>query len=150
MEAYRTGAARRGGRYRADGGPVVLGDEGRLVQVVSNLVENALRCTEAGGSVTIVVSSSGAIGVRDTGPGLAPDDVPHAFERFYLYERCGKDRPVGTGLGLAIVKELVEAMHGEVTVASEIGTGTVFAITLPLASGANLEAGAAPGAEGPA
>jgi signal transduction histidine kinase len=116
---------------RDDDGPWVNADEDRLVQVLSNLVENAVRCSPPEGEVAIVIASSGSLGVRDTGPGLATVDLPHAFERFYLYERYGKDRPVGTGLGLAIVKELVEAMGGNVTVASEPGVGTVFAIELP-------------------
>ena len=104
---------------------VVLADEDRLLQVVSNLVENALRCTPAGGSVTVRAEPC-FISVEDTGPGLKPEDLEHAFERFYLYERCGKDRPVGTGLGLAIVKELTEAMGGEVHAYSAPGQGTTF------------------------
>jgi two-component system sensor histidine kinase BaeS len=69
--------------------------------------------------------------VKDTGPGLAPDEVPRAFDRFFLYRRYDGRRPVGTGLGLAIVRELVLAMGGDVTVASRSG-GTEFAIRLPL------------------
>jgi signal transduction histidine kinase len=115
----------------------VLADADRLVQVVSNLTENALRCTPAGGSVRIVVAPPALIRVVDTGPGLAEEDLPHAFDRFYLYERCGKDRPVGTGLGLSIVKELTEAMHGTVSVESEVGVGTVFEVELPPACGAS-------------
>jgi len=104
---------------------VVLADEDRLLQVVSNLVENALRCTPAGGEV-VVRAEPGFISVADTGPGLEPEDLEHAFERFYLYERFGKDRPVGTGLGLAIVKELTEALGGEVHAYSAPGEGTTF------------------------
>ena len=124
---------------RDGSGPWVDADEGRLVQVLSNLVENALRCTTAGGEVEIVVGSAGALSVRDTGLGLAPEDLPHVFERFYLYDRYGKDRSVGTGLGLSIVKELVEAMDGEVTVASEPGAGSVFTIRLSLAGSGSGE-----------
>lgn len=86
--------------------------------------------TPAAGSVTIEVSP-GELRVSDTGPGLATEDLPHAFDRFYLYERCGKDRPVGTGLGLAIVKELTEAMGGSVAVESRLDGGTTFAVRLP-------------------
>ncbi len=116
----------------ADGtaGPTVTGDEDRLVQVVSNLVENALRCTPAGGQVTIETVPAGSIRVRDTGAGLNSEDVEHAFERFYLYERSPKDRQVGTGLGLAIVKELAEAMGGKVWVDSVPGVGTTFTVDL--------------------
>jgi two-component system sensor histidine kinase BaeS len=69
--------------------------------------------------------------VADTGPGLAPDELPRAFERFYLYRRYVQNRAVGTGLGLAIVKELTEAMGGSVTVRSEPGRGTSFVVHLP-------------------
>jgi signal transduction histidine kinase len=68
--------------------------------------------------------------VEDTGPGLEADDRARAFERFYLHERYGRERPVGTGLGLALVKELTEAMGGTVSVESEPGTRTTFTIRL--------------------
>jgi two-component system, OmpR family, sensor kinase len=106
------------------------GDPDRVLQAVSNLVENALRSTPAGGSVT-VVSRPGEIEVRDTGPGLSQDDLPRAFERFFLYRRYGGERPVGTGLGLAIVKDLTEAMGGSVEVRSAPGQGTSFFLRLP-------------------
>jgi two-component system OmpR family sensor kinase len=106
----------------------VEADQDRLLQVASNLVENALRETPAGGSVT-VTADAGRLTVADTGAGIAPEDVPHAFERFYLYDKGGKDRPVGSGLGLAIVQQLVRAMGGEVQVASGPG-GTTFAVSL--------------------
>ena len=70
----------------------------------------------------------GTLRVEDTGPGLEPDDHTHAFERFYLHERYGKERTVGTGLGLAIVKELTEAMGGSVSVESEPGRLTTFTV----------------------
>jgi two-component system sensor histidine kinase BaeS len=106
-----------------------VGDADRMVQVVSNLVENALRVAPPGGSVRIV-ATLGELAVADDGPGLAPDELPRAFERFYLYSRYGRERPVGTGLGLAIVKELVEGMGGIVSVESEPGR-TVFTVKLP-------------------
>ena len=112
----------------AGGGAVA--DNDRLLQVVSNLVENAIRCTPAPGTVTIT-TASGAVTVSDTGRGLTGDDLPRAFERFYLYSRYGTDRPVGTGLGLAIVKELTEAMGGTVSVSSAVGVGTAFTVVLP-------------------
>jgi two-component system OmpR family sensor kinase len=108
-----------------------LGDADRTLQAVSNLVENALRLAPAGGSVRIV-AEPGAIRVEDTGPGLSPEDLDHAFERFYLYSRYGRERPVGTGLGLAIVKGLAEGMGGSVEARSEPGRLTVFTIRLPL------------------
>jgi signal transduction histidine kinase len=115
----------------AEPGARALGDPDRVLQVVSNLVENALRCTPAGGAVT-VAASPGTLAVTDTGPGLAPEDAARAFERFYLYGRYGGQRPVGTGLGLALVKELSEAMGGSVAVRSTVGTGTSFTVRLPI------------------
>jgi two-component system OmpR family sensor kinase len=111
-------------------GERVLGDGDRLVQAVSNLVENALRLTPAGGSVT-VRSAGCSISVQDTGPGLAGEELARAFERFYLYDRYRSERPVGSGLGLAIVRGLVERMGGSVEVASEPGAGATFTVRLP-------------------
>jgi signal transduction histidine kinase len=113
-----------------EAGGSAVADHDRVLQVVSNLVENAIRCTPAPGTVTIT-TAPGAITVADTGRGLTSDDLPRAFERFYLYSRYGTDRPVGTGLGLAIVKELTEAMGGGVSVSSAVGVGTAFIVALP-------------------
>jgi light-regulated signal transduction histidine kinase (bacteriophytochrome) len=128
---------------------LIVIENDRLLQVVSNLVENAIRCTPAPGTVTIT-TQPGAVTVADTGRGLTSDDLPRAFERFYLYSRYGNDRPVGTGLGLAIVKELTEAMGGAVSVASAVGVGTAFTVTLPAAdtvpAGLAQEAAASPAA----
>jgi signal transduction histidine kinase len=108
----------------------VEADSDRVLQVASNLVENALRETPAGGSVTVRAELPGGLVVADTGPGIPPEDVPRAFERFYLYDKIGKDRPVGSGLGLAIVRQLVTAMRGAVAVDSG-PAGTTFTVTLP-------------------
>ena len=93
----------------------------------------------------------GELEVADTGPGLPPEELPRAFERFFLYRRHGADRPVGTGLGLAIVKELTEAMGGRVDVRSRPGEGTTFRVSLPLAQaaadGRALAGGRAPAPE---
>jgi len=107
-----------------------LADPDRVLQILSNLVENALRSTPADGAVT-VGARPGRLTVADTGPGLAPDELPHAFERFFLYQRYAANRAVGTGLGLAIVKELTEAMGGAATVTSVPGRGTEFVVRLP-------------------
>jgi two-component system, OmpR family, sensor kinase len=131
-------------REESPGEATVFADEDRLVQVVSNLVENALRCTSGDGSVRVVVHPPSTIRVVDTGPGLAPDELTRAFERFYLYEKCRSDRPVGTGLGLSIVEELTEAMGGSVSVTSEPGAGSVFSVELRVAepAAAGVESGA--------
>lgn len=105
-------------------------DPDRLLQAVSNLVENALRCTPPGGIVRLV-AAPGELTVADTGPGIAPDDVPHAFDRFFLYRRYNGERPVGSGLGLAIVRELAQAMGGDAHAAAS-ATGAEFTICLPL------------------
>ena len=114
-----------------------IGDADRTLQVISNLVENALRLTPPGGVVR-VIAAPGSIAVEDTGPGLQPDEVPRAFDRFFLYSRYGGERPVGTGLGLAIVKELTEGMNGSVEVESEPGRLTRFVVRLPQPSTAEL------------
>ena len=108
-----------------------IADQDRVLQIVSNLVENALRSTPAGGAVR-VRAEAGLLVVEDTGVGLAPEDVPHTFERFYLHERNPDGRArIGSGLGLAIVKELTERMGGSVSVDSERGRGTTFVVRLP-------------------
>jgi signal transduction histidine kinase len=114
-----------------NGGAPARGDADRALQVVSNLVENALRVTPAGGSVRVAVEP-GELRVEDTGPGLTPDELPRAFERFFLYSRYGAERKVGTGLGLAIVRQLTERMGGHVSVESEPGR-TRFVVVLPSA-----------------
>jgi signal transduction histidine kinase len=106
----------------------VDGDADRVLQVASNLVENALRETPANGAVT-VRAEPGRLLVTDTGPGIRAEDVPHAFERFYLYDKADKDRPLGSGLGLAIVKQLATAMGGDVSVESS-PNGTTFEVRL--------------------
>jgi len=106
------------------------GDPGRLLQVASNLVENALRATHIGGRVD-VLARPGLLSVSDTGPGLTDEDLEHAFERFYLHRRYSDGPEVGTGLGLAIVKDLAQAMGGSVEVASEPGRGSSFSVRLP-------------------
>ena len=79
----------------------------------------------------MVAAAPGELTVADTGRGIAPDDLPHAFERFYLHSRYAANRAVGTGLGLAIVKQLTEAMRGSVTAESADGGGTTFTVRLP-------------------
>ena len=107
-----------------------IGDPDRVLQVTSNLVENALRLTPRGGVVRISAAPA-TLTVEDTGPGLQHEDLPHAFERFYLHSRYSSDRPVGTGLGLSIVKELTQGMGGSVEVETTPGQRTRFTVRLP-------------------
>lgn len=109
--------------------PVVDADAERMRQVLNNLIGNALRYTPRGGAVTVRASSDGnrvGLAVEDSGAGIAPEDLPHVFDRFYK----SKDSR-GSGLGLAIVKSLVEAHGGEVTAESRAGRGTSIRVVLP-------------------
>jgi len=119
-----------------DGLPLALVDSDRTLQIVGNLLENALRHTPSGGRVAVGLSwpRDGllALEVSDTGEGIPPEHLPHVFERFY---RADPARPAGgTGLGLAIVKQLTEAQGGSVSVESAPGRGSVFTITFPVSS----------------
>ncbi|HLW17431.1 MAG TPA: HAMP domain-containing sensor histidine kinase [Actinomycetota bacterium] len=112
----------------------VESDAHRVRQVVSNLVQNALRVTNTGGKIRVSARAEGSavvIEVADTGPGIDAADLPHVFERSYLWRASKGTRRVGTGLGLAIVRELVTALGGRVTVESVIGQGSTFRIVLP-------------------
>ncbi|MFH0914006.1 MAG: ATP-binding protein, partial [Chloroflexota bacterium] len=110
------------------------GDSYRLKQLLSNLVDNALRYTPEGGSITLSLFREGEwarLEVADTGIGIAPEHLPHIFERFYRVEQSRRQGG-GTGLGLAIVKRIAEQHNGRVTVTSEPGTGSTFAVWLKL------------------
>ena len=112
--------------------PSVTGDATRLEQAVLNLVHNAVKFTPAGGKVTVSLCPSELgveVQVTDTGPGIAPADLPRIFERFYKADRSRAGS--GTGLGLAVVKHTVEAHGGTVSVQSEQGKGATFRIWLP-------------------
>ena len=108
-------------------------DADKLEKVVSNLLSNAFKFTPEGGRITVTVARAGddvVFGVEDTGPGIAPEDLPRVFDRFWQARRHGSH---GIGLGLAIARGLVEAHGGRVEVESEVGRGTCLTITLPLA-----------------
>jgi len=132
LHRYESQAREFGVTLAAEGAVAApaIGDADRTLQIVSNLVENALRLASADGSVRIV-TGPGSIRVEDTGPGLRPEELDQAFDRFYLYSRYGRERPVGTGLGLAIVKELAQGMDGSVSAESTTGHLTVFTVRLP-------------------
>lgn len=114
--------------------PAARADAERLEQMVSNLVNNAIRHTPPGGLVAVAVGSEQAqvrIEVRDTGEGIAEDQLPRVFERFYRGD--GTDGAAGAGLGLALVKELAETMGGTVEATSTPGEGSCFTVRLPRA-----------------
>jgi two-component system sensor histidine kinase BaeS len=114
---------------------IVDGDPGRLEQIVVNLLSNALRYTDAGDSVRVSVRRDGAdalVEVADTGIGIAPEDLPRVFTRFWRGEKSRSRDTGGAGIGLAIVKELVQAHGGAVSVESTPSEGSVFRVTLPL------------------
>ncbi len=115
----------------------VKGDTARLIQVMMGLVDNALTYTNAGGTVTLNVGTheaSASFSVRDTGIGIAAEDIPHIFERFYRADPARSHVAGGSGLGLAIVDWVVRAHGGSVSVESQVGQGSTFTVTLPLAS----------------
>jgi signal transduction histidine kinase len=116
--------------------PRALADPERLKQVLINLLRNGVRHTPPGGIVALLVAAEAEhvrIGVRDTGTGIAPEDLPHVWERFYRGAEARVKDHRGAGLGLALVKELTEAMGGTVEVESEIGQGSCFTLRLPRA-----------------
>jgi len=122
-----------------ESGPIVWVDRGRMMEVIDNLVENAVWYTPRGGRVTIITGLAKAnddiwatLSVKDTGIGIPPEEMQHVFERFYRGEMPRELQIPGTGLGLAIVKEIVELHGGHVTVESRIRVGSTFTVWLPL------------------
>ena len=127
------------------GAPSVVGDHERLRQLLLNLAANALRFTPPGGSVEIrcgALDDRVRIDVVDTGIGIAPEDLPKIFDRFYRVDtgRAREDVLGGSGLGLSIAKSIVEAHGGTIDVVSEVGKGSTFSVLLPLATPAPSQA----------
>ncbi|MFL5757623.1 MAG: ATP-binding protein [Chloroflexota bacterium] len=110
-------------------------DPPRVGQILSNLIGNALKFTERGGSVRVALAPEPGGGARievvDTGVGIDPDELPRIFERFYRGSRANEARSTGSGLGLAIVQSIVEMHHGTIEVESRVGGGSRFVVTLP-------------------
>jgi signal transduction histidine kinase/DNA-binding response OmpR family regulator len=122
-------------------------DPGKLMQVLANLLSNALKFTQAGGSVTVNLEkatgnpdNSAVIRVSDTGRGIPEESVDRVFDRFYQVPDQQEETP-GTGLGLALTRELVRMMGGRITVESTLGQGTAFTVTLPISDLAPKEKG---------
>ena len=115
--------------------PNIFADETRMMQVLGNLVSNALRFTPEGGQITLsghnLESGWIALKAADTGPGIAPEDLPHVFERFYRADESRTESDGGSGLGLAIAKAIVEAHGGRIKAESNTGEGTAFIVRLP-------------------
>ena len=117
----------------SDAAPQVSADADMLRQVLSNLLDNAIKYTAPSGSVEVsarTANGNAVVTVADTGQGIPREHVPHVFERFYKVERARREG--GTGLGLAIVKHIVQAHGGDVFVESQEGAGSTFVFTLPL------------------
>lgn len=114
--------------------PAVHVDAGRVEQVLTNLIHNAIKFTPPGGTICISAIATDAdtltVKVKDTGVGIAPDDLPRVFERFYKADRARSGG--GTGLGLAIAKHIVQAHGGRIWVESRLGQGSTFLFTLPI------------------
>jgi PAS domain S-box-containing protein len=122
---------------------LVLGDENRLTQVVTNLVSNACRYTPEGGCITLALSQADGtlrVDVTDTGIGIAPEDQSKIFQRFYRASNPLVQEVAGTGLGLPIARMLVEMHGGRMWLRSEIGVGSTFTFILPVYTGEADEA----------
>jgi len=125
-------------RSSEDSFPQALADPDRLIQVLINLIHNAIKFTPVGGSIKLSVERFGAdklvVKVADTGVGIPPDDLTRVFERFYKVDKARTGAEAGTGLGLAIAKHVIQAHSGEVWVESDFGAGSTFFFTIPVLS----------------
>jgi CheY-like chemotaxis protein len=141
--------------------PTVTSDKDRLVQVVTNLLSNAIKFTPEGGRIEVKAqmhksgkskekSDAVVVSVTDSGIGIAAKDYDSIFEKFKQVGDTLTDKPKGTGLGLPISKEIIEHFGGRLWVESQLGKGSTFFFTLPLAPGAGTEAPETGEAEGPA
>jgi two-component system, OmpR family, phosphate regulon sensor histidine kinase PhoR len=139
LSSLRAAAAEKGVTLSVDVGrdaASLHADPTAVRQILTNLVENAIRYTPRDGRVTVFTERDGTgvwIGVRDTGIGIAPEHVPRVFERFYRVDPARSREAGGTGLGLSIVRHLAEAHGGRVRAESAVGRGTTIAAFLPFA-----------------
>lgn len=144
IEQFNSEAIRKGIdlRFESTGEPLEMDfDPEKLMHITTNLIANALKYTPAGGKVevTTAIQDNGnmySISVRDTGIGIEKEHLDHLFDRFYSIEH--QLSPVGTGIGLALTKELVQVLHGTISVESIKGEGSVFTVLLPVTRNAPL------------
>ncbi len=137
VEPFRETAEGKGVRVSLDAqaDAFIAADRDRMLQVLRNLLSNALRHTPADGKIAVKACTDEqqvVLTITDTGEGIAPQHLPRIFERFYRADVARSRATGGTGIGLSIVKAIVEAHEGSVSVASEVDTGTTFTIRLPL------------------
>ena len=126
---------------------VIAADPKHVAQLWVNLVSNAIKYTEEGGAVDVtmtVLEDQAVTTVRDTGIGIAPDDLERIFEEFYRTKAAKALSQMGTGLGLALVQRIVETYGGQIDVQSTVGEGSTFTVTLPTDTGAHTAASTAP------
>ena len=146
-EAARSAEAIGSGQtieLEAPRGVLVRGDPDRLHQLVMILLDNAIRHTPAGGRIRVAVAATpdgnARLAVRDDGEGIAPEHLPHVFERFYRADGARGRSSGGTGLGLAIARAIAQAHGGEIAATSEPGRGATFIVTLPNATPVGIPA----------
>ena len=122
--------------HEASGESLALADPQALEQILTNLLDNAVKYTDAGGRIGVYVGGDDRwvrVSVSDTGAGIPEEDLGRIFERFYRVDKARSRALGGTGLGLSIVKHLVQSMGGEIAVESEPGKGSTFTFSLPRA-----------------
>ena len=113
----------------------MFADPGKLSQVCYNIIENAIKYTPDGGTITVKLKKSGrdaVLEINDTGVGIPPEDQPHVFDRFYRVDKARSRDTGGTGLGLSIVQQIIRLHAGSIQVFSEVGKGTTFVVQLPV------------------
>lgn len=137
LAAFQRAADSRGVALSASVPPAVSdlwGDRHRLESIIANLLGNALKYTPSGGRITVSVEDSPAsvtLRVKDTGPGISPEDLPHLFQRFYQGTSEGVRRRGGMGIGLALSQNLAELHGGQIAVDSALNQGSTFTLTVP-------------------
>ncbi|GAA5415296.1 sensor histidine kinase RcsC [Paraliobacillus ryukyuensis] len=119
---------------KTDGGSAFVGDHDKVVQIITNVLKNALNYTPEQGKVWITVKNEAdflGFVIQDQGTGIRQEDIPHLFERFYRGDKSRNRKTGGIGIGLSIVKALVDAHHGNINIVSELNVGTTVTIWIP-------------------